>query len=1213
MPTQQTLTGSDNCGSAIVTASVDDYTVDKCAGYAITYRWSIVDECGNAGDDVTVTFNVLPDTQAPTFDAMPDPIADIHCYDELPIQQTLTGSDDCGSATVTASVDDYTVDKCAGYAITYRWSIVDECGNAGDDVTVTFNVLPDTQAPTISTAASDETVSCADAGNLATWLANNGNASANDDCGTVTWTNDFVSLSDGCGATGTALVTFTATDDCGNTTTTSANFTIIDDINPTITNAASDLTVETDGNGNTSDLNAWLANHAGATATDDCGSVTWSNNFTSLSNGCGTTGSATVTFTATDECGNTSTTSATFTIEDTQAPIINPSASDLTVECDGQGNTTALNNWLANHGGAQASDVGGTVYWSNNFTGLSNGCGATGSANVVFTATDACGNTSTTTAIFTIEDNTPPTLTGAPSNITIYCDGSNAQLNNWLNTQGGASATDNCGGINWSYDFDINFYDCSNYEDVLVTFTATDDCGNAINTQAKFTTKPSCTQLISPVNFSNNVDVNTDLTWAPAPGYPMGYFLTVGSYIGGNDILNHVDVGNVTTYDIPTLPFNTIIYVSITPYFESGYESTGCGEEQFATMADPGALPCTSLSVPANGATDVDILTNLSWDAVTDATGYYLTIGTVPGGTNIINHLNVGNVTTYYPGPLSFNTNYYVTISPYNIYGETSGCFETHFSTAQGPGSQLTCTQLASPLDGSVNVDVDADLIWDVAPTASGYILTVGTTPGGTDIVDHLDVGPANEHELTTLPAGTFIYVTIIPYDEFGPMQGGCEEESFLTAGNAPSLSCTNLTSPVSGSFNVPTDIDLTWQAVANADGYYLNIGTSPNATDIVNNANVVSTNHYQLNGLPYETTIYVTITPYNSNVSATGCAHEYFTTGTFPAPLCTTILTPANGATDVDVNTTITWNPVLNAIGYYLNAGTSPGATDLMNYVNANGTSYTPDFPEGITVYLTVTPYNSAGLALGCNEISFTTASATSPCTVSANDFQLIGTWNGHSYYLSNASMNFASANALAIANGGYITSITSQAENDFIHANVHEIVLIGINDQTTESYLAWTNAEPVTYTNYNICNFCGPNTADNDFTIMHPWDGQWSFVNQWVAKRFVLEVECTANTFSSSFAQTKIREVHNDFSLSEMYPNPVNQTLFVKLESKTEQAVQISITNSLGRSVYTESNNLLVGKNRFSFDVNSWPNGVYFLTIVGTDNREFIKFVKQ
>ena len=65
-----------------------------------------------------------------------------------------------------------------------------------------------------------------------------------------------------------------------------------------------------------------------------------------------------MTFTATDDCGNASSTTATFTIEDTTNPSLDMMAR-LYGKCDGMGNMTELNDWLANNGGATASDVCG--------------------------------------------------------------------------------------------------------------------------------------------------------------------------------------------------------------------------------------------------------------------------------------------------------------------------------------------------------------------------------------------------------------------------------------------------------------------------------------------------------------------------------------------------------------------------------------------------------------------------------------------------------------------------------------------------------------------------------------------------------------------------------------------------------------------------------------------------------------------------------------
>ena len=59
---------------------------------------------------------------------------------------------------------------------------------------------------------------------------------------------------------------------------------------------------------------------------------------------------------------------------------------------------------------------------SNDFVALSDDCGATGTATVIFTATDDCGNASATTATFTIEDTTAPAL-GEGVDATVECDG----------------------------------------------------------------------------------------------------------------------------------------------------------------------------------------------------------------------------------------------------------------------------------------------------------------------------------------------------------------------------------------------------------------------------------------------------------------------------------------------------------------------------------------------------------------------------------------------------------------------------------------------------------------------------------------------------------------------------------------------------------------------------------------------------------------------
>ena len=171
------------------------------------------------------------------------------------------------------------------------FTATDDCGLA-TSTTATFTI-EDTTPPAFSATADDLTVECDGAGNLAElngWLNSNANAAASDICGGVTWSHDFIALSDDCGATGMSTVTFTVTDDCGNSVYTSAQFTIEDTTAPSMDVESADLTVECDGAGNLSELNGWIDSNGGASASDDCSSVTWSNDFEGLSDDCGATG-----------------------------------------------------------------------------------------------------------------------------------------------------------------------------------------------------------------------------------------------------------------------------------------------------------------------------------------------------------------------------------------------------------------------------------------------------------------------------------------------------------------------------------------------------------------------------------------------------------------------------------------------------------------------------------------------------------------------------------------------------------------------------------------------------------------------------------------------------------------------------------------------------------------------------------------------------------
>ncbi len=130
---------------------------------------------------------------------------------------------------------------------------------------------------------------------------------------------------------------------------------------------------------------------------------------------------------------------------------------------------------------------------------------------------------------------------------------------------------------------------------------------------------------------------------------------------------------------------------------------------------------------------------------------------------------------------------------------------------------------------------------------------------------------------------------------------------------------------------------------------------------------------------------------------------------------------------------------------------------------------------------------------------------------------FTTLGEFENSKYYLSNDNSRAPDAQQIAISHGGYLTSIGSQAENDFIQQNISEMVYIGLNDYDTEGNLEWYNNEDFIFDNINPCNFCNENSDDMDFIIMAPWDGAWSFSNFFNSRKYVMEIPCGGNTGSS------------------------------------------------------------------------------------------------
>ena len=191
------------------------------------------------------------------------------------------------------------------------------------------------------------------------------------------------------------------------------------------------------------------------------------------------------------------------------------------------------------------------------------------------------------------------------------------------------------------------------------------------------------------------------------------------------------------------------------------------------------------------------------------------------------------------------------------------------------------CPSLTNPSDGSIGVPVSSTITWNDIPGVVGYLISLGTTPGGTEILNRRSAGLVNSFTPEVgLPNDTIIYVTI---EMFLPGQQIkiCPGESFRTVDVTEPPACTNLVDPLNNSVDVSVNADITWAYAPTATGYRISMGTAPGVYDITNNEDVGNVLSYKpQNEYALDEDVYVEIVPYNENGDAGLCNVNSFTTG---------------------------------------------------------------------------------------------------------------------------------------------------------------------------------------------------------------------------------------------------------------------------------------------------------------------------------------------
>ena len=256
----------------------------------------------------------------------------------------------------------------------------------------------------------------------------------------------------------------------------------------------------------------------------------------------------------------------------------------------------------------------------------------------------------------------------------------------------------------------------------------------------------------------------------------------------------------------------------------SGYEPTSSveltavgqfGEAPYSYEWSDGQTTATATFTPTEQTTYIV--------TVTDATGCTSTASTTVIFENVVCNDNPNNIKVN----VCHNGDQ-ICVSPNAVqahlnHGDTLGACDVVVDCSTAP---LCDARLKVPQPDAIDVATDIEISWGAATGfVEGYILSVGTTSGGTDIIDNQDVGNTLSFNLTDLDFLTTYYVTIIPYNSNGQATG-CEASSSFTTEAGPwcdgaTVECSVPFSGNTATDGVQNDVDTCGTSLTSAPGVW--------------------------------------------------------------------------------------------------------------------------------------------------------------------------------------------------------------------------------------------------------------------------------------------------------------------------------------------------------------------------------------------------------